>query len=171
MKSKLTVRLKGREDKKQFLKLCKMHKIKNKKNKEEELPKTNTNTDALNSPRKKYLKPTVDRPAREFAESMDRRKREVVFSVFMNRESSMSFHLFFANKDSLAAESAKLTVNRRSAGSSGADLTCGSLYTRGLALVPALLCSQEDGVVLPRFQASQDIGGGVSGKLHLCCLA
>lgn len=58
-----------------------------------------------------------------------------------------------------------------SAGSSGADLTCGCLYPRGLALVPALLCSQEDGIFLSGFQASQDVGGSVSGQLHLHWLA
>lgn len=35
----------------------------------------------------------------------------------------------------------------------------------------AFLCCEQDAVFLPRFQASQDEGGSVSGELHLLWLA
>lgn len=54
---------------------------------------------------------------------------------------------------------------------SSLHLTCGRLYPRRLALVSAFLCCEQDGVFPPRFQASQDVGGGVSGELHLHRLA
>lgn len=77
----------------------------------------------------------------------------------------------FPYGDSLTYGSANLRINRASGGSSEADLTCGWLYSCGFALVPALLRGKEDAVFLPGFQASQDIGSGVSWKFHLHWLA
>lgn len=90
---------------------------------------------------------------------------------FVSRESGRTSHPVFPCEDNLAPGSANLSINRVSVGSSVADLTCGCLHSRRLAPVPALLCSQEDGIFLPRFQTSQDVGGSVSGKLHLHRLA
>lgn len=80
-------------------------------------------------------------------------------------------HLVCSHEDNLVNGSANLRIHRGCGGSTEADLTCGCLHTRGLALVPALLCCEEDGVFLPRLQVSQHIGGGVPGKRHLHWLA
>lgn len=64
-----------------------------------------------------------------------------------------------------------LRISRGFGGNSEEDLTCGCLDPCGLALVPALLCCEEDGVFLPGLQTSQDVGGSVSGQLHLHWLA
>ena len=90
----------------------------------------------------------------------------------MSGESPSSSHLIFSFEDNPADGPASLKVIRGSGESSKLiHLTCGCLQPCRLALVSAFLCCEQDGVFLPRFQASQDVGGGVSGELHLHWLA
>lgn len=83
----------------------------------------------------------------------------------------MFSHLVFPWGDRQTSGSANLRISRGSGESSEADLTCRCLYSCGFALLSALLGDEEDAVFLPGFQASQDIGRGVSRKLHIHRLA
>ena len=96
----------------------------------------------------------------------------MAFRGFVRGGNPSSSHLIFSFEDNLADGSASLRVIRGSGESSELiHLTCGRLYPCRLALVSALLCCEQDGVFPPRLQASQDVGGSVSGELHLHRLA